>query len=105
MRLIDADALINELQTYFDRRAEEAEFKGERTIHVTWNDALYYIKKAPTITWPEPLTDKEQRIFLAAMGREEDVCKDVDEAHPEGTSLVSVCVEIRRKVKKALWGI
>ena len=62
MRLIDADALINELQTYFDRRAEEAEFKGERTIHVTWNDALYYIKKAPTITWPEPLTDKKPSV-------------------------------------------
>ena len=27
---------------------------------------------------PEPLTDKEQRIFLAAMGREEKVCKQVD---------------------------
>ena len=28
---------------------------------------------------PEQLTDKEQRIFLAAMGREEKVCKQVDE--------------------------
>lgn len=55
----------------------------------------------------EPLTDKEQRIFLAAMGREEKVCKDVDEEHPcrepyEDT-LVSVCKSIKRKVKKALW--
>ena len=54
---------------------------------------------------PEPLTDKEQRIFLAAMGREEKVCKDVDKEFetPYEDSLVLVCREIERKVKKALW--
>lgn len=57
---------------------------------------------------PEPLTDKEQRIFLAAMGREEKVCKQVDDecrdyAEPYEVSLVSVCKAITRKVKGALW--
>lgn len=57
---------------------------------------------------PEPLTDKEQRIFLAAMGREEKVCKKVDEefrdyCEPYEDSLVSVCREITRKVKGVLW--
>ena len=57
---------------------------------------------------PEPLTDKEQRIFLAAMGREEEVCKQVDEEcrdcrEPYEDSLVRVCHEIIRKVKAALW--
>jgi len=57
---------------------------------------------------PEPLTDKEQRIFLAAMSREEKVCKQVDEEfrdcrEPYEDSLVWVCHEIMRKVKKALW--
>ena len=57
---------------------------------------------------PEPLTDKEQRIFLAAMSREEKVCKQVDEEcrdcrEPYEDSLVRVCHEIMRKVKKALW--
>lgn len=57
---------------------------------------------------PEPLTDKEQRIFLAAMGREEKVCKEVDAEcrdcrEPYEDSLVHVCKEIRRKVKGALW--
>ena len=57
---------------------------------------------------PEPLTDKEQRIFLAAMGREEKVCKQVDEEcrdcrEPYEDSLVSTCHEITRKVKGALW--
>ena len=54
----------------------------------------------------EPLTDKEQRIFLAAMSREEEVCKEVDadmtrEAYED--SLVRTCHEIIRKVKGALW--
>lgn len=56
----------------------------------------------------EQLTDKEQRIFLAAMGREEKVCKQVDEEYrdcrePYDDSLVRVCHEIIRKVKAALW--
>lgn len=55
----------------------------------------------------EPLTDTEQRIFLAAMSREEKVCKEVDEKYPDREpyedSLVSVCHRIERKVKKALW--
>ena len=54
----------------------------------------------------EPLTDKEQRIFLAAMGRERKVCKEVDDqyAHePYEVMLTKVCSEIERKVKAALW--
>ena len=56
---------------------------------------------------PEPLTDKEQRIFLAAMEREEKVCEEVDRNYvrePYEDSLMRVCKEIRRKVKGALWG-
>ena len=57
---------------------------------------------------PEPLTDREQRIFLAAMGREEKVCKQVDDElrncrEPYEDSLVRTCHEIIRKVKDALW--
>ena len=55
---------------------------------------------------PEPLTDKEQRIFLAAMGREEKVCEEVDRNYvrePYEDSLMRVCKEIRRKVKGVLW--
>lgn len=55
---------------------------------------------------PEPLTDKEQRIFLAAMGREEKVCEEVDKNYvrePYEDSLMPVCKEIIRKVKGALW--
>lgn len=55
----------------------------------------------------EPLTDPEQRIFLAAMGREMEVCKEFDEQYPYKEpykdSLVRVCREIERKVKSVLW--
>ena len=54
----------------------------------------------------EPLTDKEQRIFLAAMERERKVCKEVDDQYvhePYEVSLTKVCDEIKRKVKKVLW--
>ena len=59
---------------------------------------------------PESLTDKEQRIFLAAMGREEKVCKQVDEecrdcGEAYEDNLVKTCHEIIRKVKGALWMI
>ena len=57
---------------------------------------------------PSPFTDREKRIFLAAMGREEKVCKQVDDEcrdcrEPYEDTLVSICREITRKVKGALW--
>lgn len=52
----------------------------------------------------EPLTDIEQRIFLAAMSREENACKEVcANGSDDGVNLVAVCHRIERKVKKALW--
>jgi hypothetical protein len=66
--------------------------------------------KALPPTQPERLTDTEQRIFLAAMAREEKVCKQVDDEcrdcrEPYEDSLVRTCHEITRKVKGALWTI
>lgn len=63
------------------------------------------LKQLPSAQ-PEPLTDKEQRIFLAAMAREEKVCEEVDRNYvhePYEDSLMSVCKAIRRKVKDTLW--
>ena len=56
----------------------------------------------------EPLTDVEQRIFLKAISREEEVCRKVDAEWGEGDeeceiNLVHTCHEIVRKVKGALW--
>lgn len=75
----------------------------------TVSDYVSFLESLPPAQ-PEPLTDKEQRIFLAAMGREEEVCKQVDEEcrdcrEPYEDSLVRTCHEIIRKVKGALWMI
>lgn len=49
MRLIDGDALMNILQKLFDKREKEQVFTGSRGACVTWNDAIYHIKSAPTV--------------------------------------------------------
>lgn len=54
--------------------------------HTRQNDVTETIIKALE---HEPLTDKEQRIFLAAMGREEKVCKNVDkDIHAESRTKI-----------------
>lgn len=77
---------------------------------IEWNYPLDYqvaLDMAIESLSQDPLTDKEQRIFLAAMSREEKVCKEVDAEYPYKEpyedSLVSVCRSIERKVRKALW--
>ena len=59
-RLIDADALLNELQKLFDRREEDARFTGNRGTQVTWNDAIYHFKVAPTIIPAEEATHNDE---------------------------------------------
>lgn len=45
------------------------------------------------------LTDDEQRIFLAAMDREHEVCKVID----KNNRLTFICDQITRKAKRALF--
>lgn len=80
-----------------------------RNVFSTARKCMSAIEELPSAQ-PEQLTDKEQRIFLAAMGREEKVCKQVDDEcrncrEPYEDSLVRTCHEITRKVKGALWMI
>jgi len=49
MRLIDADELMNTLQNFFDKREKDQIFSGNRGTCVSWNDAIYFIKTAPTV--------------------------------------------------------
>ena len=84
---------IKMIKTYAEGRSDQ------------WFKDVATIASLPSAQ-PEQLTDKEQRIFLAAMGREEKVCKEVDEEcsrEPYEDSLVRICHEITRKVKGALW--
>ena len=70
------------------------------------NRSIGYIMRLPSAQ-PEQLTAIEQRIFLAAMGRELDICKEMDKEFPTKEAYEdtweSVCREITRKVKGALW--
>ena len=107
--LISRQALCDDLREYkvhpVPVSSDESEVKG-------YNDgidlAISVIAEFPSAE-PERLTDKEQRIFLAAMGREEKICKQVEDdeyrdcREPYEDSLVRTCHEIIRKVKGALW--
>lgn len=104
MRLIDADAL--QLAIVEEGQANKRKKYSIGDIwELTGEEIREVINSQPTIQ-PEPLTDKEQRIFLATMGRERKVCKEVDDQYvhePYEILLTKVCSEIERKVKKALW--
>ena len=84
MRLIDADT-ITLPKGFFEKVDNVQKFYD-------------WLNKQPTIK-QEKLTDDEKRIFLAAMGREENVIKSVKDED----SLVNICHEITRKVKASLW--
>lgn len=74
------------------------------SLYVPYADVKKYLEQLPSA---EPLTDNEKRIFLAAMGREEKVCKEIDKEYARETyeySLMWICKEIKRKVKATLWG-
>ena len=91
---------MNEVYCHIEMIKNRPVNKTEQAMYL---DMIGAVKSVPSA---EPLTDKEQRIFLAAMGREEKVCEEVDRNHvrePYEDSLVRTCHEITRKVKGALW--
>jgi len=113
-RQASIDALWKALYEYEDET--EKQFQESEDLDVgDWIEHRTFVQNMNDIdrqtilnlpsAQPEPLTDTEKRIFLAAMSREEKVCKGFDEAwqEPCEKSLVRVCKEIERKVKKALW--
>ncbi len=51
----------------------------------------------------ESFTDAEQRIFLMAMTREKEKCKEIDGELDGLVNLKNICEEIERKVKSVLW--
>lgn len=100
MAPIDKDSLKANIIKRLGISGEEYLLHAEKAM---WD----VIEEEPPVQ-TEPLTDREQRIFLAAMSREKEVCKEVDYQlsdvrEPYEDTLVSVCKEIERKVKAALW--
>ena len=103
-QLILRQAAIDALRTCYDTETITMDNGDE---YINYGDAVGEIEQLPPIQPEiEPLTDKEQRIFLAAMGRERKVCKEVDDQYthePYEVLMTKVCDEIKRKVKGALW--
>ena len=79
-------------------------YEHDGVLTIPYREVKTYLEGLPPAQ-PEPLTDTEQRIFLAAMAMEEKVCKQIDEEcrDPYEDSLVKICHEITRKVKGVLW--
>ena len=105
--LISRQDTIDRINEYIEEYSEIDSDGNHSEKWCAMQEAKMTIENMPSAQ-PESLTDKEQRIFLAAMGREEKVCKQVDEEcrdcrEPYEDSLVRVCHEIARKVKGALW--
>lgn len=107
MELISRQALIKDAESWV--AVDDYEKHLQKNV-VEWlkefPSAELSTNLAEVGTKIEPLTDKEQRIFLAAMGRERKVCKEVDDQYthePYEVMLTKVCSEIERKVKAALW--
>ena len=103
--LISRQAAIEAICAICGNDCDKSEFiyNALQTEQVILCPEHYVLSTLPPAQ-PEQLTDKEQRIFLAAMGREEKVCKEVDEEcsrEPYEDSLVRICHEITRKVKGA----
>ena len=108
--LISRQAAIDAFENtdWYHQNANKDMVSGASNEHEAWYkaDDVYNALESVPSAQPEQLTDKEQRIFLAAMVREEKVCKEVDEEcsrEPYEDSLVRICHEITRKVKCALW--
>lgn len=107
--LIDRQAVIEIIQSMYPQIPRipwmRKDWRERYEPYIRTENAIRELPSAQ----PELLTDKEQRIFLAAMEREEEVCKDVDDVWRRDCrelykdSLVRVCKEIKRKVKGALW--
>lgn len=83
---------------------------GEKPFVMSIDDGVAVHEAIELLEKQEPLTDYEQRIFLAAMGKERAVCKKLtDEWNgmkldvPCPVNLLRLCAEVERKVKAALW--
>ena len=93
---ISRQAAIDAIENAFDRETILNRFIRKIAISA--------VKQLPPVQ-PEKLTDIEQRIFLAAMSKEEKVCREVDKESSDADciNLMRVCKSIERKVKGALW--
>jgi hypothetical protein len=76
MRQIDADALLSELEALNKEVDKEAAYTGDRSLSVTWDDAIQAIKSAPTIEPEQRWIPCSER--LPKRGKDVLVTRDYD---------------------------
>ncbi len=74
MRLIDADLLLIRLEEYFNKKEQDAKFTGNRGSGVSWNDAIYYIKTAPSARLERLTDDDFETIRIHLNAYKETLC-------------------------------
>lgn len=78
-----------------------------KMLNEGWIKGIYpntaNVHNLPTANKTEPFTDAEQRIFLMAITREKEKCKEIDKELDGLVNLKNICEEIERKVKSVLW--
>ena len=61
---IDVDALLDEMEVLYRKREEESYYSGNRVVFVSWNDAIFLVKTAPTIDAVEVTRCKDCKYAL-----------------------------------------
>ncbi len=78
-----------------------------KMLNEGWKNGIYpstaNVHNLPTANKVESFTDAEQRIFLMAITREKEKCKEIDGELDGLVNLKDICEEIKRKVKNVLW--
>ena len=78
-----------------------------KMLNEGWIKGIYpntaNVHNLPTANKVESFTDAEQRIFLMAITREKEKCKEIDGELDGLVNLKNICEEIERKVKSVLW--
>ena len=97
------------LNMYYKLTKKKMRQKDFEVWSVNWDQADFICKKCGSVILradeEHKLTDAEERIFLAAMGRERKVCREIDKEDDDPSRmLVPVVDSIEKKVKKFLFG-
>ena len=82
MRLIDADALLEQMKKLYQKRSEESNMTGDRAVCVTWNDAVFCINDSPTID-AVPVVRCRECAAYRSMEKSGGLCKNTGFWVPE----------------------
>lgn len=71
MQLIDVDVLLEQMEKLYQKRSEESNMTGDRTVCVTWNDAVFCIKDSPAVD-AVPVVRCRECVYWASGANEDE---------------------------------